>query len=59
MERFRFWGVLSSPMVTSCDMSEGYKALPFTLWAGVGRAVVIEVMDVFMLAAGSEVAGEF
>lgn len=56
-ERFRFWGV-SSPMGMSCDMSDGWEALPFTLCAGVGRVVVMEVRDVFMLEAGSEMPGD-
>ena len=32
--------------------------LPFTLWAGVGRVVVVEVIELVMLVIGSLVVGD-
>jgi len=44
-------------MMTSCAISEGI-VLPFTLCAGVGRVVVIDVIELAMFDMESLVLGD-
>jgi hypothetical protein len=50
-------GESASDMVRSWDESPGW-ADPLTLCAGVGKVVVIDIMELFMLDNGSAVLGE-
>lgn len=44
---------------SSAMMTSGWELQPLTLWAGVGRVVVEEVMEVeTLVTASDEVAGE-
>lgn len=54
--RLRFCGD-SSDRAMSWAISECIE-LPLTLWAGVGRAVVFDVIELVMLIEGSVVLGE-
>jgi len=44
-------------MMASLFISERIE-LPLTLWAGVGRVIVVDVMELVMLVIGSLVLGD-